>query len=373
MSSVRLAMVSSRYPPYVGGVETHVYEVARRIAAKGLDLTVLTTDLTGELPRLEHAGLLTVRRYPAWPKRSDLYVSPALVRQIREGSYDLLHVQGVNNFLPPMALMAAQRSGVPTVATFHGGGHSSRVRKMVRGMQWQALRPLLRRTQGLVGVSHFEVGTWAGRLGLEPERIRLIRNGAEPLPVGGSPPEVSGSPLICSVGRLVRLKGHQRLIEAMPALLDLAPDAHLAVVGRGSFERKLRRLAARLQVEHAVTFTSFDATQREALGALVRSCDVVALMSDYESHPVAVMEAVALERKVVVADTSGLSELAAEGLAVAVPVDAPPRALAEVLADVARRPDPVAPNLPTWDDCVDELLDLYSEILSGASTERGTR
>ena len=324
MSSVRVAMVSSRYPPYVGGVETHVHEVARRIAAKGLDITVLTTDLTGELPRVEHAGRLTVRRYPAWPRRSDLYVSPALARQVRQGSYDLVHVQGVNNFLPPMALMAAQRSGVPTVATFHGGGHSSRVRKMVRGMQWQALRPLLRRTQGLVGVSHFEVETWAGRLGLEPERIRLIRNGAEPLPVGGSRPEVSGSPLVCSVGRLVRLKGHQRLIAAMPALLDLAPDAHLAVIGRGSFERKLRHLAARLQVEHAVTFTSFDSTQREALGALVRSSDIVALMSDYESHPVAVMEAVALERKVVVADTSGLSELAAEGLAVAVPVDAPP-------------------------------------------------
>ena len=369
MSPVRVAMVSSRYSPYVGGVETHVHEVARRIAAKGLDLTVLTTDLTGELPPLEHEGPLTVRRYPARPRRSDLYISPALVRHIREGNYDLGHVQGVNNFLPPMALMAAQRSGVPTVATFHGGGHASRVRKMVRGMQWQALRPLLRRTKGLVAVCHFEVATWAGRLGLEPERIRLIRNGAEPLPVGVSPPEVSGSPLVCTVGRLDRLKGHHRLIEAMPALLDLAPDAHLAVIGQGNFERQLRRLTARLQVEQAVTFTSFEATQREALGALVRSSDVVALMSDYEAHPVAVMEAIALGRKVVVADTSGLSELAAEGLAVAVPVDAPPRALAQVLADVAHRPDPVAPNLPTWDDCVDQLLGLYGEILSGASTE----
>ena len=153
--------------------------------------------------------------------------------------------------------------------------------------------PLLRRSNGLVGVSHFEVETWAQRLRIQPERIRLIRNGAEPLPVGTSPPEVTGSPLICCVGRLDRLKGHQRVIVAMPALLDLEPDARLAVVGRGGFERELRRLAARLRVEDAVTFTSFDATQREALGALVRSSDVVALMSDFEAHPVAVMEAVA--------------------------------------------------------------------------------
>ena len=360
-------MVTSLYPPYVGGVETHVHEVARRIAAKGLDLTVLTTDLTGQLPSVEHEGLLTVRRYPAWPRRADLYISPALVRQVREGGYDLVHVQGVNNFLPPMALTAAQRSGVPTVATFHGGGHASRVRKMVRPMQWQAVRPLLRRTKGLVAVCHFEVEVWANRLGLEPGRIRLIRNGAEPLPVGTSPPEISGSPLVCSVGRLDRLKGHQRVIKAMPALLDLAPDAHMAVVGRGSFEHELRRLAARLRVEHAVSFTSFDATQREALGALVRSSDVVVLMSDFEAHPVAVVEAVALGRKVVVADTSGLSELATEGLATAVPVDASPQFLAGVLAHVARNPDPVVPALPTWDDCVEELLRLYGEILSPAS------
>ena len=363
MSRLRVAMVSSRYLPHLGGVETHVSEVARRMAARGLEITVLTTDLTGGLPPIERDGQLTVRRYAAWPRRADLYIAPALVRQIGRGGYDLVHVQGVNNFLPPMALAAAQRSGIPTVATFHTGGHSSRMRTMVRGAQWQALRPLLRRTKALVAVCHYEVEVFARRLGLEPERIRLIRNGAEPLPVGDSVPQICGSPLVCSVARLERYKGHHRLISAMPALLDLAPDAHLAVVGRGGYEAPLRRLAARLRVEHAVTLTSFDSTQREALGALLQSSDVVALMSDYEANPVAVMEALALGRKVVVADTSGLSELAAEGLATAVPPNAPPRELAGVLARVAALPDPVPPDLPTWDGCAEQLLALYDEIL----------
>jgi glycosyltransferase involved in cell wall biosynthesis len=364
MSSLRVAMVSPRYSPHLGGVETHVNEVAHRIAEMGHRVTVLTTDLTGELPPVEREGTLTVRRYAAFPRRADLYISPTLVRQIGGGSYDLVHVQGVHTFLPPLALAVARRSGVPTVVTFHTGGHSSHVRTMVRGAQWQALRPLLRRTNGLVAVCHFEVETFARRLGVELDRIRLIRNGADPLPVGGSPPEVSGSPLVCSVARLERYKGHHRLIAAMPALLEMEPDAHLAVIGRGSFEHELRRLVARLHVEDAVTFTSFDATQREALGALLRSSDVVALMSDYEAHPVAVMEAVALGRKVVVADTSGLSELASERLATAVPPGASPLTLAKVLAQVAARPDPVAPDLPTWDDCADQVLRLYEEVLS---------
>ena len=239
---------------------------------------------------------------------------------------------------------------------------------MVRGMQWQALRPLLRRAKGLVAVCHFEVEVFARRLGLEPERIRLIRNGAEPLPVGDScRPKVSGSPLVCSVARLERYKGHHRLIAAMPALLDLAPDAHLAVIGRGSFEHAAPSPGRPVAGRTAVTFTSFDATQREALGALLRSSDVVALMSDYEANPVAVMEALALGRKVVVADTSGLSELASEGLAtVGAAERCPLTCSAGVLARVAARPDPVAPDLPTWDDCADQLLGLYGEILSSA-------
>jgi len=367
MNPQRVAMVSSLYSPYVGGVETHVNEVARRIAASGCDLTVLTTDLTGELPPVEHEENLTVRRFPAWPSRADLYISPRLVRQVGDGGFDLVHVQGVNNLLPPLALAIAQRSGVPTVATFHTGGHSSRVRTMIRGGQWRALRPLLRRAKGLVAVCQFEVEAFARRLGLEPGRIRLIRNGAEPLPVGASPPRLSGSPLVCSVARLERYKGHHRLIAAMPSLLDLTPGAHLAVIGRGSFEHELRHLVARLGVGHAVTFTSFDATRRDALGALIRSSDVVALMSDYEANPVAVMEALALGRNVVVADTSGLSELASMGLATAVPPNAPPDLLARVLARVAACPNRVVPDLPTWDDCAAQVLRLYEEILTSTA------
>jgi glycosyltransferase involved in cell wall biosynthesis len=367
MTPIRIAMVTARYPPYLGGVETHVREVGRRIASRGVEVTVLTTDLSGELPPAEQDGMLTVRRFPAWPRNADLFVSPAITSQIRSGRYDLVHVQGVNNFLPPMVLATAQRARIPTVLTFHTGGHTSRVRTMVRGAQWQALRPLLRRAKGLIAVCHFEVEAFSRRLGLEPGRIRLIRNGAEPLPVSEERPAISGAPLICSVARLERYKGHQRLIAAMPAVLERAPGAHLAVIGRGPYEPQLREMVAKRGLDHAVTLSSFDPSERAALGALLRSSDVVALMSDYEANPVAIMEALALERKVLVADTSGLSELAEEGLATAVAPDIAPDALARAILDVVAGPPPVVPVLPTWDDCAAQVLKLYEEILSAAT------
>ena len=46
MSAPRLLMVSTRFPPEMGGIETHVDEVTRRLAASGeFDVTVLGSAL----------------------------------------------------------------------------------------------------------------------------------------------------------------------------------------------------------------------------------------------------------------------------------------------------------------------------------------
>ena len=360
---LRVAMVASRFPPYLGGVETHVDEVARRMAGRGVEVTVLTTDVDGQLLPHERREGITIRRFHAGPRWTDLHASPSLTREIARGHHDLVHVQGLHTLLPPMTLRAAQRAGIPTVVTFHTGGHSSRLRRAIREPQWRALRPLLRRSGALVAVCDYEVEQFARRLRMDPQSIHLIRNGADPLPVdGGLPPVATGSPLVSSVGRLERYKGHHRLVMAMPALLELAPEAHLVIVGRGNWERHLRSLVRSLGVESAVTFTSFEASERGALGAIVHSSDIVALLSEYEAHPVALMEALALGRKVVVADTSGLTELARDGFATAVPLHIQPADLARVLLSVAAAPSPEKPSLPTWDHCVDQLLRVYTEL-----------
>lgn len=359
---MRVAMVTPRFLPHIGGVETHVGEVAARMVASGVDVSVLTLDPGGRLPPVECQHGVMVRRFPATPSSTDLSVSLALTAAATTGAYDLVHVQGVHTLLAPTALYAAQRAGIPTVVTFHTGGHSSRVRNALRGSQWRSLRPLLRRASRLIAVCKYEVSLFARLLGVDRGAIRLIRNGADPLPVADTGPEISGSPLICSVGRLERYKGHHRLIAAMPPILEANPGAHLAVVGRGPYERPLRRLAARLGVRSAVSFTAFESTRRAALGALMASSDVVALISDYEAHPLSVMEALGLGRNVVVAATSGLTELASAGLATAVSPGAPPAVLAGVLAKVATEPPGARPELPSWGDCVDSTLDVYAEV-----------
>ena len=359
---LRVLMVTPRFFPAIGGVETHVDQVARRMAQAGAVVTVLTTDRSGTLPRREERDGVTIERVRAWPAERDYYFAPGVCRVIARGDWDLVHCQSYHTFVAPLAMLAALRAGLPYVVTFHGGGHSSRLRNAIRGAQWAALRPLLARATRLVAIAQFEIALYGQRLRLPPERFVFIPNGAD-LPVAPQPLP-GGGPLIASVGRLERYKGHQRVIAALPKVVEQCPDVRLRIVGTGPYEPELRRLAQKLGVAQRVEIGGIAPTDRQGMAAVLGSAALVALLSEYETHPIAALEALAVGRPVLVADSSGLGELAAQGLARAVPLGSSSAQVAAAILEQLRQPlVPPSIALPTWDDCATQLLALYHSIL----------
>src|SRR5689334_12872522 len=88
LAGVRLLFVVHRFWPETGGIETHVYEVGRRLVEAGVEVTVLTTDRSHGLPATDDVAGMTVRRIPAYPKSRDYYFAPGLAREIRGGLWD---------------------------------------------------------------------------------------------------------------------------------------------------------------------------------------------------------------------------------------------------------------------------------------------
>ena len=231
--TLKVGMVAARALPYMGGIETHVHEVSRRLAASGVQVTVLTTDVSGDLPPDEIVDGYRVLRWPAYPRSRDYYLSPGLAAHLRRTHYDVVHIQGVHTLVVPAALAAARRSGTPSVLTFHTGGHSSALREFIRPLQWKLLGPLLRSATALVAVCEYERRKFAKLLDIDESAIRLIRNGSQPLPIDDSAPVTEGDPLVLSIGRFEEYKGHHRILRAMPEILRQAPDARLELIGSG--------------------------------------------------------------------------------------------------------------------------------------------
>jgi glycosyltransferase involved in cell wall biosynthesis len=357
-------MVTPRYLPHMGGVESHVHEVARRLARRGVELTVLTTEPGGRLPAREESEGVTIRRVPAWPSNKDYYVAPGLYRAIVQGGWDIVHVQSYHTLVAPLAMWAALRARVPYVVTFHGGGHSSRLRNALRGVQLALLRPLLARATRLIAIASFEIEYYSRRLHVPRNRFVLIPNGSDlPRRVNTDPQGASAGNLIASVGRLERYKGHHRIIAALPYILGEIPDARLWIAGTGPYESALRGLAGRLGVADRVEIRSIPPMEREKMADELSKVALVVLLSEFETHPIAVLEALALGRPALVADTSGLGELARQGYAQAIPLNSAPQEVAAAVLTQLRQPQvSQSLNLPSWDDTTTQLLTLYNNV-----------
>jgi glycosyltransferase involved in cell wall biosynthesis len=359
---LRVLEVIQRFFPEIGGAETHVYEVSRRLADRGdMDVTVFATDRSNELPRSERTEGFGIIRRRAWPRKRDYYFAPGVLRVISRGNWDLVHFQGIHTFVPILGMLAARRARIPYVLTFHSGGHSSPSRGRIRNLQWRCLTPLLRGARRLIGVSRFESRLFQDRTGIPAERFTVIRNGGS---LATSPDPVAPVPgRLVSSGRLERYKGHHRVIEALAVLRQSDSAAHLVILGAGPYENELLALARRLQVADAVSIRHLPPADRAGMARELASASVVAAFSDYEAHPIGVMEALALGVPVVGYDIAGIADLVEDGMVTGLTPGAP----ADVAATALRRAmtEPRAATgaadleLPTWEQSTDLIAGVY--------------
>lgn len=369
----RVLTVTPRSPLAQGGVERHVMEVSRRMAAAGVHVEVLCTDPELRRAQTETRDGVRIRTVRAWPRGRDWYFAPGIWREMGRAKWDLVHVQSYHTLVAPLAMLRALTLRVPYVVTFHGGGHSSELRNRSRGAQMRLLRPLLRRAARLVAVARFEVEEYGAALGVPPERFALIPNGTDlsfsDADLAVADPEV---PTLASIGRLERYKGHHRVLAAFPHVLEREPDARLLIVGKGPYEDELRRQAEELGVAERVEVTSVPSDDPGGMATLLGRVSLVVLMSEFETHPLVALEAAAARRRLIVADAGGLAEIAADGFARGIPLDSSPERIAAAAVEELARPLPQrSPSLASWDECAAALLDLYGSILrTGRTSER---
>ncbi len=360
-----VVMVSAVNYPNLGGTETHVFETSKRLAQRGYNVINLTTDSGGTLSKHETVENIEILRFSAYPSRPDLYYSPALIKTIRTLKSDIIHIQGVHTLIAPMAIKAAKSINAPVVLTFHSGGHSSFLRNHFRSIQYNAIKKRLRQVDKLVGVSNFEARFFSKYVGAK--EITVIPNGADHLNIGidmSNQRPNSGSPKLITVGRLEKYKGQRKVIKLLPHLIKDFPNIHLYVVGRGPDLDFLTRLTNDLKLTEHVTFTSFNPSERHLLTALIKDSDAFLLLSDYEAHPVAVIEAVSLGVPAVVLNDTGLSDLVSDGFATAVEKYMTPSQIATIVASTIKNSQPISKDfkMPTWNDAVNELDKLYNNI-----------
>ncbi len=120
----------------------------------------------------------------------------------------------------------------------------------------------------------------------------------------------TGQPVLTALGRLVKVKGHDILLKAMPALLQHWPDLGLLLAGDGDEREMLELMVDELDVRPHVKLLGPVTEVRE----LLAGTDLLVQPSRREGLGISVLEAMSMGIPVVASDVGGLSEIVDDGV-----------------------------------------------------------
>jgi len=160
------------------------------------------------------------------------------------------------------------------------------------------------------------------KLGFPQEKIRTCWNGVDPAKY--DPARISNDDrlalrrtycvqdnetLLFFIGRLVTVKGADKLVRAMPMVLKEFPNTKLLILGIGDMENEIRCIANELGIQDKIILRSEFVCEEERIRHYA-AADVVVLPSLYEPFGIVCTEALSMAKPTVVGarGTNGMRE-----------------------------------------------------------------
>ncbi|HYV57047.1 MAG TPA: glycosyltransferase family 4 protein [Candidatus Nitrosopolaris sp.] len=372
---MRIALFCPSYGG-VGGIETIAAALIREFERAGHTVTILargnpvdsTPDATvpvfrlpfHQLPRRTRQVLSELRF-----RRRLLQVTAAFDRVLAAARSEVVLTLAVSTYAPYAAALARH---TPLVLSLQGGESRGQFTSRPR-----ALRRALRRAARVVACAR-SLATSARTL--DPQlasRLILIPNGVDPDAFAAAPPRHHSRPYVAAVGRLVRQKGFDVLLDAFARVAKRDPPVDLLIAGDGAERAALLDARDRLGIGERVQLIG--TLDRDGVAALYRGALFAVCPSRWEGLPVACLEAMASGRAVVASAVDGVPDAVLPGeTGVLVPAEdagALSDAMTTLLADTAlrerlgRRGEAIARERFAWSIVAGAYLAVLADAAAG--------
>lgn len=216
------------------------------------------------------------------------------------------------------------------------------------------------------------------RLGAPEKKISVLRNGVDlkrfrPLDRASIRKDMNLPNLVLlSAGHLIDRKGHDLIIDALHEI----PDASLLIVGDGKRRAALEARAKTQGVGERVRFLG--AVAPDEMPQLYNAADILVLASSREGWPNVLLEAMACGTPCVATDVWGSREVIREPAAGMLVESHTPDAIAAAIKETfASPPDRDATRryaeAHSWDETVDKMAAIFSELTGKAKTRRSLK
>jgi len=356
---MRIAQVSPRYYPNLGGVEKFVQKISEELVKKGHEVEVLTADARKLENKPSLLNGVIIKRFPA---NGPFHCSTELYRYlIAQGNkYDVVHAHSFHTLLPLLCAKAkgeSQNFNLVLMGHYHGKGRTYFTSLLLKlGRNW--FSRFYKQADLVLCHTEFEKKLLITHFQLDENIIKIIPSGVVVDEIGAAKPFDREGKILLIVSRLEKYKNIHLAIRAMPYLPE---DYRLVIIGDGPYRQHLQYLAMTLDMDERVSFLGW--LSNEEVYRWYKTCDLVLNLSDLEAFGLTVIEGLAAGKPVLVNNRTALSELARrfEGVTT---VDAwllNPKQLAEFLVRRIEITFPII-NLDgyRWNVIAEQLLVYYT-------------
>jgi len=314
---MKIAQLSPYFYPHLGGVESHVLELSKKLIDRGHEVFVVTTRLEDTEEEDVVEGV-PVKRVEPLSILFSTPIVPGINKKLIEEDFDILHSHTPPPLMSFSGARAAERKDVPFVLTYHCDLE-------IPNIFGPLIVTLYQRTLGTYTVSKSDKiitttttygatsrAVWYKEADVIPNAVDAER--FHPSNEGRSVREELGigdKKMVMYVGRVVYHKGLEYFVESAKYLDD--QDVHYVLVGSGDFRPELEKIVEREGLEDKVTFAG--RVSNEKLPNYYGACDVFVLpsVSRLEAFGIVALEAMASGVPVVISDIPGVREVIVEG------------------------------------------------------------
>lgn len=322
MSQLRLVLVTQQFWPLPGRAATNMGNLAAELAARRIEVTVLTPRWHKRWPSKIHCREVPVIRLPNPPGRGcrTSRYQRSLARWLRRNidCYDLIYVSMLK--YDAYAALGAVGPEVPVVLRAEASGRNGDCLWQLDAAGGRRVKRRCMKADAIVGPSRAMERELIAA-GYPRRKIHYIPNGVPILPRGDARRRAAaravlatantslrvpdGIPVAVYAGRLHESKGLVKLVEAWRGIVNRWPQARLWLVGEGPAREALVRKIAQADLSDRVVLAGVFDHVDEVLAA----ADLYVSPSMEEETSLATLEAMAAGLPIVATDVAGIREL----------------------------------------------------------------
>jgi glycosyltransferase involved in cell wall biosynthesis len=310
MKLKKIIHVTSYYPPHLGGQENYVKIISNKLAKKGYDIDVFTSDMgaKNKKPVLSHNHRVFYLNSVEFAHTAIIF---SLFKKLLIGSKpSLIHLHVAQAFSPEIIYLVSKLRNIPYIAHIHSDVEPTGIYGIfLEPYKRIFLRHVLRNANKIICLSDSQKKIIAQKYGISHHKIVAIRNGVDDAYFSKRIINKKDIPTILFVGRLGILKNIPRLIKAV-SLMKV--PAQLRIVGDGEDRTAIENLISDLKLSN---ITLVGKKFGSELIEEYKKADVLVLPSDREGGaPLVVLEALATGLPVVISEIYGIRELLGESV-----------------------------------------------------------